>query len=345
MIVGGGLSGLALAEALERDGQDYLLVEARKRFGGRIKSTAHKAAAYDLGPAWFWPGQPRIAALIKRLNLHRFDQFSKGQLVYENEQGQVQHGRGFASMAGSWRLMGGLSQLTEALAAHLPNGRKRLGAKVVALSWQGQTVTAQFEDGTRVQADRVVIAMPPRLAAQIQFEPALPSAMMAALQAVPTWMAGQAKAIAIYDRPLWRNAGLSGDASSRHGPLVEIHDACAVFEEGYALFGFIGWGLNDRRDQTKLRHHICAQLGRLFGAEAATPQKLIVKDWADDPLTATPADQAPMYAHPTYGLPAGMQDLWPGALFFAGSEMAPEFGGYLEGALEASQAVLKMLRP
>ncbi len=34
LIVGGGLSGLVLADALEANGHDYMLVEARKRIGG-----------------------------------------------------------------------------------------------------------------------------------------------------------------------------------------------------------------------------------------------------------------------------------------------------------------------
>ena len=34
VIIGGGLSGLALADKLQRAGRDFLLVEARDRLGG-----------------------------------------------------------------------------------------------------------------------------------------------------------------------------------------------------------------------------------------------------------------------------------------------------------------------
>ena len=57
LIVGGGLSGLsglALAEALEAQGRDYVLVEARERFGGRILTEHLEDGYFDLGPAWFW---------------------------------------------------------------------------------------------------------------------------------------------------------------------------------------------------------------------------------------------------------------------------------------------------
>ncbi|MEM1154111.1 MAG: hypothetical protein AAGI44_08210 [Pseudomonadota bacterium] len=45
------------------------------------------------------------------------------------------------------------------------------------------------------------------------------------LGGVPTWMAGQAKVVAVYESPFWRDSGFSGDAMSRKGPLIEIHDA------------------------------------------------------------------------------------------------------------------------
>ncbi|MGY9011845.1 MAG: NAD(P)-binding protein [Rhodobacterales bacterium] len=64
LIIGGGLSGLTLADALQTQGHDYMLVKARDRFGGRIKTEYDGAGCFDMGPTWFWQGQPRIAALI-----------------------------------------------------------------------------------------------------------------------------------------------------------------------------------------------------------------------------------------------------------------------------------------
>ena len=345
LIIGGGLSGLALAHALEAKGQDYVLVEARARFGGRIKTKYHGDGYFDLGPAWFWPGQPRIAALIEQLGLEKFDQFSAGDLVYENETGQVQRGRGFSSMQGSWRLKDGLGKLIDTLAEKLPENRRQLNAVATHLSQShaSNDITATLANGEKIRADQVVLSLPPRIAANITFDPALPDQTLAAMQNVPTWMASQAKAIAVYDTPFWRKDGLSGDGQSRFGPMVEIHDASPAMGGPYALFGFIGVPPQARIDENTLRQHLTAQLTRLFGPKAATPKHLFLKDWAYDPYTSTAADLTPMYAHPTYGYPHTMTGLWNNQLRFSGTEVAPEFGGYIEGALEAAENTLKSL--
>lgn len=336
LIIGGGLAGLRLAHALEMAGHDYQLVEARDRLGGRIK-TEHLAEGYfDMGPAWFWPGQPRIDALISQLGLTRFDQHTDGILTFEDEQGRVQRGRGFASMQGSWRLKGGFDALIQALADQLPATRKTLNAQVTGLTKTGTGVQATLANGDVLQAQRVVLAIPPRIAAGLTYVPVLPDAALASMQGIATWMAGHAKAVAVYDTAFWRKAGLSGDATSRRGPMVEIHDASVADGGPYALFGFIGVPPHARQDEAVLRQHLLAQLGRLFGPQAEKPLQLFLKDWALDPLTATVADQAPLYAHPTYGTPRSLSDLWDGMLHLAGTEMAPQFGGYIEGALEAA---------
>ena len=343
LIIGGGLSGLALAERLEKQGRDYLLLEARQRFGGRIMTHHLDDGYFDMGPAWFWPGQPRIAALIDRLGLTKFDQFADGVLTFEDEHGTVQRGRGYASMQGSWRLNGGLTALTDALANCLPDHRKRLNAPVVRLDMSDDICAATLANGDQVAGDQLVIALPPRVAAHMAFSPALPANAIHAMTGIATWMAGQAKAVAVYKTPFWRTQGLSGDAMSRKGPMVEVHDASPLEGGPYGLFGFIGVPPDARADEDLLRQHLRAQLVRLFGPEAADPQKLYVKDWAFDPYTATQADKAPLHAHPTYGLPHAMANLWNGKLHFAGTEVAPAFGGYIEGALEAAENVLSTL--
>lgn len=338
LIIGGGLAGLRLAHLLDLRGHDYQLVEARNRLGGRILTTQVNGGAFDLGPAWFWPGQPRIAALIRSLGLTPFEQHADGHLIFEDEAGQTHRGQGFASADRALRLQGGFGALIAALAGQVTAQRLHVGAPVTRLVRSADRITAHLPNGTIV-ARHVVLALPPRIAAdRMMFSPAMPDATIAAMARIPTWMAGHAKAVAVYDHPFWRDAGLSGDAISRRGPLAEIHDASAAPHGPFALFGFVGVPAAARANEDALRAAIRAQLLRLFGA-AAGPAALHIKDWARDPHTAIDADAALPAAHPQYGLPAALQGLWDGRVQFAGTEVASRFGGYVEGALEAAEAV------
>lgn len=92
-----------------------------------------------------------------------------------------------------------------------------------------------------------------------------------------------------------------------------------------------------------LKQAAVEQLGRLFGTGVLEPIKVILKDWAFEPKTATPLDAQPMYSHPAYGLPHALSHLWQGQLMFGSTEVAANFGGYLEGALEAAEMVCQRM--
>lgn len=345
LIVGGGLAGLALADHLHRQGRDFMLLEARERLGGRIKTERLGIGYYDMGPAWFWPGQPRIASMVQRFGLQQFDQHYHGILTFEDENGPVQRGRGHASMQGSHRLVGGLGALITAMADTLPCASMHLNAVVTHIEHISAGIRATTADGRSIIAQTIVLALPPRIVAdQITFTPALSSGAIPSMEGIATWMAGQAKAVAVYDTAFWREDGLSGDAISRSGPMMEIHDASPVQGGPFALFGFIGLPPAARTDAKRLHGLVLAQFERLFGPQAASPQQLYLKDWAFDVNTATHLDQAPLYAHPQYGLPPALQDIWDNRIVFGGTEVAPQFGGYLEGALEAAENVVHTLR-
>ncbi|WP_235815672.1 FAD-dependent oxidoreductase [Cypionkella psychrotolerans] len=236
-IIGGGLAGLALARRLDQTGVDFQLFEARSRFGGRIAALQTPNGAVDLGPSWFWPGQQSIATLLKALGLTDFAQYATGDQWYEDETGRVHHGLGFASMEGSLRIAGGVIRLADAFVAGLPADRLHNSARVATIDEQSGV---QLANGQICTAPHVVLALPPRIAAGLTFLPALRPDQKHSLEAIPTWMAGHAKFVAVCDTPFWRDAGLSGDATSRRGPMAEIHDASGTNGTPAALFGFLG---------------------------------------------------------------------------------------------------------
>jgi monoamine oxidase len=340
LIVGGGLAGLSLARLLHRSGQSFALIEARDRLGGRIAGHEADGSVFDLGPAWFWPEQPRIQAIIQELGLQTFEQFSTGAAVYEDQQQRRQAAQGFASMAGSFRVSGGFSAMIQAINAELPPDKILTSQALRKLNFRDGVLTATMASKT-FTAGNVILAIPPRVAAKlVNFEPAI---SIDALNNVSTWMAGHAKAVAIYDSPFWRAGGMSGDAVSQSGPLMEIHDASPASKKTGALFGFIGTPVTQRKDVDALRQEVMDQLVRLFGPQAATPKELVLKDWAYDQFTATDLDHPPLHMHPKYEMPADLKGLYDGRLLFASTETAPEFGGYLEGAIEAAEITFERL--
>ena len=368
LIIGGGLSGLALAWQLEQASLDYQLIEARARFGGRIHShiTSYQTtqAHFDMGPAWFWPGQPRIAALIKELGLNYFEQYANGGLLHETAQGEVQQGSSFASMQESYRLAGSLNQLIATLVERIPPEKRHLNCAAHSICQAPTAITTQQTSPTQrtlftkthhpdklsnMMSQQVVLALPPRIAAQnIEYHPKLSDAAYQAMHSIPTWMAGHAKIIAIYQQAFWREAGLSGDASSQRGPMVEIHDASphesGDFTGPYALFGFVGTPVATRAQQTSaLLQAAVAQLVNLFGEQASQPIDIVLQDWAFETETATALDHEPLYHHPDYGLPNALTNLYHNRLMLGSTEASPQFGGYLEGALEAAEISLQQI--
>lgn len=345
LIIGGGLAGLALADRLQAQGRDWLLVEAQSRLGGRILSPEIAGARFDLGPAWFWPGQARLAALVQKLNLPVFDQHSKGATLLQDRDGAVQAHHGPSPMQGSLRIAGGMGALIDGLTQALPPHRIMSDSPVTALHRSGTHITATHAQG-EVRARRVVLALPPRIAsATISFSPALPDPAQSAARAIPTWMAGQAKILAVYADAPWRKAGLSGTAMSRKGPMVEIHDASPMDGAPFALFGFVGLPPAVRASHAdEVTALALTQLQELFGPDMEQPFMIQMMDWARQPHTATALDLTTPGHHPAYGLPAPLRGLWDNTLLFGSTETATDFGGYLEGALEAADRVADQLK-
>lgn len=313
-IIGAGLSGLALASQLQAEGGNVMVLEGRDRTGGRVLSQD----GYDLGPSWIWPHNHRMLAMLDRLGLNRFAQYASGRLVFEDAAGRVRRDLEFATMGGALRVEGGLARVPDTLASQLGD-RLHLACRVHRVLEEADGVSVFLADGL-LRAKRVVLAMPPRLVADLGV--AVPDA--------PTWMAGHAKMVATYPTAFWRENGLNGDAISHCGPLAEIHDASPFDAKVGALFGFAHVGA---ARQPGFRDAAIAQLARLFGQDAATPDDVFVKDWSVDPATATKADLTPPSEHPNYiALPPTRR------VIFAGTEMSPDNGGFLEGALATAEA-------
>jgi protoporphyrinogen oxidase len=69
-VVGGGLSGLVIAEGLQRKGYKNVTVfEKDERLGGKLHTIWYKGKSYELGAIFGLPSQSNLKSLMKRLNI------------------------------------------------------------------------------------------------------------------------------------------------------------------------------------------------------------------------------------------------------------------------------------
>jgi monoamine oxidase len=340
-VIGAGLAGLTCARLLAEAGTEVIVIEASPRIGGRIHALtdSQDQTIADLGPTWVWPPhQPVVARWLDRLRLATFPQANDGDAVIEGYHPAPIRAP-LPGQDGMMRIAGGPAALVQAMAAGLPAGAIRLNRRITRIEAAPDRLILSDSTGARLSAAQVILSTPLRIAARDIDIPHAPAALLQAMRATPTWMAGQAKAVILYGRPFWRDMGLSGRIASRLGPLSEVHDHSTAQGQA-ALFGFVGWP-PPARDPAALEAAIHAQLSRCFGAAAPQPDRIHVQDWARDPLICTAADHAG--AHPD--LPAAIlrQPHLDGRLRIAIAETSAQSPGLIAGALEAGQAAANSL--
>jgi len=345
IIIGAGLSGLYTAWHLQKKQPDVLLLEARSRVGGRILSCQQNNSRFDMGPAWVWPQlQPRLQQLTQQLNLKLFKQFTDGDMLYEKSITETERYSAQSSHAESYRIEGGSQSVTDALQSQLPASAIHLNTVVTSIE-KSPLCVHTLRDGKRFtySADKIILALPPRLFVQnIKFTPNFCSETTAAFNSIATWMSGHSKMVFIYDKPFWREKDLSGEVFSHYGPLSEIYDGSPADESFYALTSFVGVSAQQRSQiETQQLINACmAQLQRLFGNESENVKDVKMQDWAQEEFTTAALDLTSPMQHPQYAenMP---RVFWEGRMILAGTEVAREHGGYLEGALESADEAIR----
>ena len=232
------------------------------------------------------------------------------------------------------RFVGG-SQLVAIKVADQLGSAVRLSHPVRTIARRGHGVRV-IADGMTVDARRVIVAVPPVLAAKIHFAPRLPAAKRAILRAMTPGKL--IKAEAIYDRPFWRDAGLSGQAAMDVGPANTTFDNSPPDGSVGVLFGFVG-GASARAFEAMApadrRAAVIENLVTVVGEQARNPTDYFEQDWSNERWTR--------------GCPVG--HLKPGVLHrhgahlrtphgpvhFAGTETADYWLGYMDGGVRAGE--------
>ena len=110
------------------------------------------------------------------------------------------------------------------------------GTPVREIEWEGAGAEVRAP-GHQVRVRRVVLAVPPPLAARIRFWPGLPAERDQLTQRMP--MGWTIKVNVVYDEPFWRAEGLSGQANSDLRPLGTVFDNTPPSGRPGVLVGFL----------------------------------------------------------------------------------------------------------
>lgn len=229
-------------------------------------------------------------------------------------------------------VQGGMHQLSTHLAAQLRTP-VLLEAPVSRIEQGAAGVVLTHAQGT-LQARRVIVAMAPSMARKIAGDPAH-TARDKLGERMP--MGSVIKCLIAYDRPFWREHGLSGEFVSDTAPFSPVFDHSPADGSCGILVGFfdgpdaLRWSGNPEGR----RRAVIESLVAAFGPDAANPVDYIDHDWIADPWSegcyvGLPAPGALTELGRALRVPHGR-------VHFAGTETAAAWIGYIEGALQSGE--------
>jgi len=227
------------------------------------------------------------------------------------------------------RFPGGTQQIARRMAEELGD-RVSLGSVVERIEHTASGVTVHTSAEV-VSARAVVVAIPPAHRAGITFDPPLPPD---AAELAAHWPMGNlSKAYAAYETPFWRTAGQSGEALSDDGPVFITFDVSPGEAGPGILLGFTDARTFDPLEPDARRARAVQCFVDLFGEQARHPVDYTDHRWSAEPFApGGPTAAVPPGSWTTYGHRLREP---VGAVFWAGTETADRWTGFLDGAVRS----------
>jgi len=116
IVIGAGVTGLTAAWRLVEAGQDVVVLEARDRVGGRLRTEQHGEAHFEVGGQWVSPDQDALIALLDELGLETYARHREGDSLYLDRAG-VRHTFDGVDLPVSATTVAAMNQLTKQLDA------------------------------------------------------------------------------------------------------------------------------------------------------------------------------------------------------------------------------------
>jgi len=234
------------------------------------------------------------------------------------------------------RFVGGSQEISVRLADRLGDA-VRLECPVRSIAQDDDRVTLAGEWG-RISARRAVVAIAPAVIGRISFDPPLSGRRAHLYARMPPGYV--IKCSARYERPFWRDAGLSGQAGSATQPLAITFDNSPRDGSCGVLMGFLEGGHGRRAaalDADAREDLVLSGFAGYFGPQAGDPLEYVEQDWAEQE-----------WIRGGYGAHLG-PGTWThygsllrepeGLVHWAGAETSPVWNGYMDGAVRSGERV------
>ncbi len=344
IIIGAGLTGLCLAYFLHRRKHPVLVLEARYRPGGRIRTARDdRGTPLELGATWLGKKHTALVGLLDHLGIGTFEQRTGGRAIYESISTSPPQVIALPpNDQPSYRIAGGSDTLIEALVDKLPKDIIKFGAAVCEITTVGNGLKVVSNQGAHI-TDTVVSTLPPNLLARsIDFVPPLPDELLEVARSTQTWMGESIKVGLRYAEPFWRQVGKPGGTIfSNVGPVTEMYDHTDAQGTGFGLKGFMN-GNYFSLQQVERRELVLNQLRKYYGPIVDGYTAYEEGVWRQEEHTFTPYD-AHVLPHQNNGHSIFREAYMGGRFYVAGSETAEQFPGYMDGAVRSARWVAERL--
>lgn len=262
------------------------------------------------------------------------------------------------------RMVGGTKRLLNTLRQQLEgySCSITLNARVINVDYGNKDlVTMRCEDGSIYRARRVVMCCPPSALGRMTFEPTPPPWKLSLWNR--SKMGCATKVVVMYDTCFWRASGFSGSCVCEHTnisrPISGVFDYCDDKGDHAALCCFVSGdtgvafaALSKEQQKNAVISHLVYLLGPEAGADHVIDFYLM--DWLHDPDGTAfggggcPVDVSPMgfFREHSQQLRRTLQitdseGIVHEKIYFAGTETALRWVGYMDGAVESALRVAK----
>jgi putrescine oxidase len=233
------------------------------------------------------------------------------------------------------RVIGGMQQVSIRMAEALGDD-VFLNAPVRTVKWNESGATVLADGDIRVEASRVILAVPPNLYSRISYDPPLPRRQHQMHQHQSLGLV--IKVHAVYETPFWREDGLSGTGFGASEVVQEVYDNTNHEDDRGTLVAFVSDEKADAMFELSAEERkatILASLARYLGPKAEEPVVYYESDWGSEEWTrgayAASFDLGGLHRY-------GADSRTPvGPIHFSCSDIAAEGYQHVDGAVRMGQ--------